>query len=64
MKIIFVEDMHCEKCVERISNIMKEEGIDAGIDLGSKTVTVSDDDSVVGRALEALSDLGFEGVLQ
>lgn len=63
MAIIYVEDMHCEKCVERITKIMKEEGVDVSVSLADKTVTVNGCQHCVKTAMEALEDLGFEGKL-
>lgn len=63
MTIIHVEDMHCEKCVERITKIMKEEGVDVSVNLADKTVTVNGCEHCVKTAMEALEDLGFEGKL-
>lgn len=57
MAKIFVEDMHCEKCVERITNALGAAGISAEADLETKTVTV--DDSLAGKAAEELDDIGF-----
>lgn len=64
MTIIKVEDMHCEKCVERISNLLTEEGLDFEVDLEEKTVTIDGCEHCVRLALDALDDLGFEGVVE
>ena len=64
MKIIKVEDMHCEKCVERITKIMTEEGLDFSVSLENKIVTINGCDHCLKAALEALDDLGFEGVVE
>ena len=64
MTVIKVEDMHCEKCVERITKIMTEEGLNFSVSLADKTVTIDGCDHCVKTALEALADLGFEGVVQ
>ena len=61
MTVIKVADMHCEKCVERISRLMKEEGLDFAVNLAEQTVTISGCAHCVKTALEALDDLGFEG---
>ena len=63
MTIIQVKDMHCEKCVERISKLMKEEGLDFSVSLADKTVTINGCEHCVKTAMEALDDLGFEGEL-
>lgn len=64
MTVINVEDMHCEKCVERITNLLTEEGLDFEVSLEDKTVTIDGCEHCVRLALEALDDLGFEGVVE
>lgn len=64
MTVINVEDMHCEKCVERITNLLTEEGLDFEVSLEDKTVTIDGCEHCVRLALEALEDLGFEGVVE
>lgn len=63
MTIIKVEDMHCEKCVERITKAMSALGLEFVVNLKEKTVAIEGCDSCVKTALEVLDDLGFEGVL-
>jgi|GEM_PF-474818 len=58
MEIIKVEGMHCAMCVKRISDALKEAGIDAEISLENKTVSV--DISNLEKAKEEIEDLGFE----
>lgn len=60
MTILNVADMHCPKCVERISNALTEAGIEFQVDLETKTVSV--DESKVELAIEELDDLGFDAV--
>lgn len=64
MTVINVEDMHCEKCVARITNLLTEEGLDFTVSLADKTVTINGCEHCVKTALEALDDLGFEGVVE
>ncbi len=64
MAVIKVEDMHCEKCVARISKIMSEEGLDFTVNLSEKSVTINGCQHCVKTALEALDDLGFEGIVE
>lgn len=64
MKVIKVADMHCEKCVERITKILTEEGLSFSVNLATKTVTIDGCDHCLKTALEALDDLGFEGVVE
>ncbi len=60
MKVLKVEDMHCEMCIKRISNALTEAKIAFAVDLGNKTVCVEEDK--VAQAIEELDDLGFEAV--
>lgn len=63
MTTIKVEDMHCEKCVERITKAMTEDGLDFKVSLEDKTVSIDGCEKCVAAALETLDDLGFEGVV-
>ncbi|MFI3214482.1 MAG: heavy metal-associated domain-containing protein [Eubacteriales bacterium] len=60
MTILKVADMHCEKCVERITNALTEANIKFTVSLADKTVSVADDK--VATAIEELDDLGFDAV--
>lgn len=64
MTVIKVADMHCEKCVSRIKNLLTEEGLEFSVNLEDKTVTINGCEHCLKRALEALDDLGFEGVVE
>ena len=64
MTVIKVADMQCEKCVERITKLLTEEGLDFTVSLADKSVTINGCQHCVKTALEALDDLGFEGVLE
>ena len=52
-----VPDMHCEKCVARISDLFNEESIKFEISLANQTVSVEEKD--VEKAKDLLDDLGF-----
>ena len=58
MKTLNVPNMHCEKCVARISKAFKDEDITFEISLEKKTVSV--DETKVAKAIETLDDLGFD----
>ncbi len=62
MAVLKVEDMHCEKCVARITNTLNEAGLDFSVSLDNKTVTVNGNDEQIGKAIEELDDIGFEAV--
>ncbi len=55
---IKVEGMHCPMCVKRISEALKEAGIEAEINLETKTVSVEETNAE--KAKEEIEDLGFE----
>jgi copper chaperone CopZ len=60
MTTLKVPDMHCEKCVERITNALNAAKLTFQISLEDKTVTIDGDESNVNTAVEALDDLGFD----
>lgn len=56
---ISVPDMHCENCVKRIDNALKETGIKYSISLEEKTVIIDGCDHCLKTAIGELEDLGF-----
>ena len=58
MTEIEVKGMHCQMCVKRISDALKEAEIEAVVSLETKTVSVNEKD--IERAKEEIEDLGFE----
>lgn len=62
MRVLKVEDMHCEKCVERITKALSEAGLTFQVSLEDKTVSIDGCDQCVKTAKEELEDLGFEGI--
>lgn len=62
MRVLKVEEMHCGKCVERISKAMTAEGLDYQVSLEEKTVSIDGCDTCVAKAIEILDDLGFDAV--
>jgi len=57
---IKVPDMHCQKCVERISKYIGMMGFSYEIDLENQTVTV--EDKYYAKTIEILDDLGFDPI--
>lgn len=57
-KKICVPDMHCEKCVERITNALTKAKIEAEVDLPTKSVAIKNDNDLK-TALDEIYDLGF-----
>ena len=60
--VLKAEDMHCEKCVERITKAMTAAGLDFQVSLADKTVTVEGCEKCVATATEIMDDLGFDVV--
>lgn len=60
MTILKVPDMHCEKCVERITNALQAQNLQFRVSLQEKTVAVEGGEEQVEAAKKALDDLGFE----
>lgn len=58
MKTLKVPGMMCNMCVKRISKALTEEGIEANIDLSTKTVSVAEE--VAAKVIDILDDLGFD----
>jgi len=60
MTTLKVPDMHCEKCVERITNALNSAKLSFQISLKDKTVIIDDDPDSMKIAIEELDDLGFD----
>ena len=60
MTILNVPDMHCEKCVERITKALTAADLKFEVSLEKKTVTIDGCEHCVKTAIEELDDLGFE----
>ncbi len=58
MTTLNVPDMHCPKCVARISDALQAAEVAFTISLEEKTVAV--DETKVDLAISELDDLGFE----
>lgn len=56
--------MHCSKCVERITNALRSEGMEFSVDLGNKTVTVNGSEMDTKKAIGILDDIGFEATVK
>lgn len=55
---IKVSKIGCEKCVQRISNELEENGIKANVDLVTKSVTISNE-SDLNKTKEILDNIGY-----
>lgn len=59
MKELVVENMHCSKCVERITKVLKKAKIKGyEIDLNSKSILVKEEDVVT--VLRILKECDYE----
>ena len=63
MKVLKVPDMHCEKCVARITKALEADGLNFSVNLADQTVTIDGCDHCVATAVETLDDLGFTAEL-
>ena len=64
MTVLKVPDMHCEKCVERITNALSAAKLNFKVSLGDKSVSIEGSDKDVDIAIEEMDDLGFEAKRQ
>lgn len=55
-----VPGMHCEKCVERITNALTKADLKFTVSLEDKTVVIDGCDGCAAKAIDELDDLGFE----
>lgn len=62
MNVLKVNDMHCGKCIERITNAFNAAGLTFQVKLEDKTVSVEGGEKEVAKAKEELDDLGFEEI--
>ena len=58
MKTLKVPGMMCNMCVKRISKALSDEGINASVELSTKTVSVAEE--FVSKVVDILDDLGFD----
>lgn len=59
MTTLKVPEMHCEKCVARITNALRAAELSFEVCLDSKTVTIDGTEADVEKAKSELDDLGF-----
>lgn len=62
MKVLKVPEMHCERCVARITEALQKDGLKFSVNLAEQTVTIDGCDHCVATAVETLDDLGFSVV--
>ena len=64
MTTLFVEEMHCERCVSRINTALDNAKIKHEVNLTDKTVTIDGCEHCVKTAISELDDLGFSAVVK
>ena len=62
MTALKVPEMHCGKCVERITTALTTAGLSFQVSLENKTVTIDGSADYVRTAIAELDDLGFDAV--
>ena len=60
MTVLSVPGMHCEKCVERITNVLNDAGLKFTVSLENKSVAVDGDENAVKTAISEIEDIGFD----
>ena len=63
MKVLYVEDMSCEHCVERITKSLNDLGLDFKIDLANKLIEINGCEKCVEKAQDSLSVVGYNSTL-
>ncbi len=58
-RIVFVKDMNCEKCVERIKSELDNTRLQYEISLANKTVTIEGDNDALYAAKQAIAQAGY-----
>ena len=59
MTTLKVPEMHCNHCVERITNALNGAGLRFEVSLENKTVSVDGCSGCIAKAVSELEDLGF-----
>lgn len=57
--IIFVDDMSCERCVEKIAQELDNTRVDYSISLATKSVTVEGTNDAIHAAMSAIQRAGY-----
>ncbi|CAM3683276.1 heavy-metal-associated domain-containing protein [Erysipelothrix urinaevulpis] len=58
-RIIFVRDMSCQKCVDRIANELDNTRLDYEINLKNKSVAIEGDNDALYVAKQAIAQAGY-----
>ena len=64
MIILEVPEMHCQKCVERITKALEEDKLTFSVSLEEKTVSIDGCQNCAATAIATLDDLGFTATIK
>ena len=56
---LYIEEMSCEHCVNRIENTLEEFGLISKTDLAEKTIEFEIADIIIEDIISALADIGY-----
>ena len=64
MIILDVPEIHCPKCVERITKALEEDKLTFSVSLEDKTVSIDGCQNCAATAIATLDDLGFTATIK
>ncbi|MBO7174370.1 MAG: metal-binding protein [Spirochaetaceae bacterium] len=64
MIILEVPEIHCLKCVERITKALEEDKLTFSVSLEDKTVSIDGCQNCAATAIATLDDLGFTATIR
>ena len=64
MIILDVPEIHCPKCVERITKALEEDKLTLSVSLEEKTVSIDGCQNCAATAIATLDDLGFTATIR
>lgn len=64
MIVLDVPEIHCNRCVERITRALEEDKLAFSVSLADKTVTIDGCPSCADTAIGTLDDLGFAATVR
>ncbi len=64
MIILDVPEMHCNKCVERITKALEDDKLSFTVSLEDKSVSIDGCQNCASTAISTLDDLGFTATIR
>ena len=64
MIILDVPEIHCSKCVERITKALEEDKLTFSVSLEDKTVSIDGCQNCAATAIATLDDIGFTATIR